>query len=482
MKVILLGNNSKEEIEKRLQIVTSAGLLSRSEGTVTQVFENNQDYEKNLRIAKNIVGYGHKAIAEHDYVIFALENVTPIIEQIIIGYRLTSFTIKSRRNVDFRNAGYRKLDFKNNNNEIVSNNDLLKREYNNHMQYIFNEYSGLIDEELPVEDCRYVLPYSYFSNIIMGCDANEFLRMTADMLYGKNSSIAEVHEIGLYFKKIIEEKIPYLYGALEKEKERLYYEDQFKFLEDIPEIKKISQIELLKSPNMTNFTNNADWIVLCNILMVRYQISFEKATELLNRLIKEDKDIPNKLMQGLLKSKNQRELEQVIFSFEFPISLAVLTHITRHRMHSLLVPDFVPLWDLENYVIPESIRKNHYDDYKRIFEKNKNMRDFFKSQGVRDEDLVYFYLSGNACNIYTTMNARALEWISRMRCCNKAQREIRDIIKNLVSQVKDVAPLIGTCLGPTCTIEGYCPEGKDSCKNRGVVVKKLENKNIEESK
>ena len=100
MKVVMLGNDTKKEIEKRLQIVASAGNLSRADGTVTQVFESNNDNEKNLKLARAVVGYGHKSIAEHDYIVFALEDVTPIIEQIIIGYRLTSFTIKSRRKVD----------------------------------------------------------------------------------------------------------------------------------------------------------------------------------------------------------------------------------------------------------------------------------------------------------------------------------------------------------------------------------------------
>ena len=189
----------------------------------------------------------------------------------------------------------------------------------------------------------------------------------------------------------------------------------------------------------------------------------------------EDSDIERKLMQGLIHSKNQRELEQVNFSFEIPIELAVLTHITRHRMHSLLIPDFVPIWDLGNYFIPKSIEKNWKNEYIKIFKDNKKLMEEFRNQGVRDEDLVYFYLSGNACNIYTTMNARTLMWISRMRCCNKAQYAIRKIANEMVKEVKEVAPLIGEGLGPTCEVLGYCPEGKDSCKNRGVVIKKKVN-------
>ena len=119
----------------------------------------------------------------------------------------------------------------------------------------------------------------------------------------------------------------------------------------------------------------------------------------------------------------------------------------------------------------DSIKNNHEKEYKEIFRENNEKVTEYKNKGIRDEDLVYFYLSGNACNIETSMNARTLEWISRMRCCNKAQWEIRNIANEMKDKVKEVNPLIGTTLGATCDVLKYCPEGKDSCKNRGVVKK-----------
>ena len=470
MKVVMLGNDTKEEIEKRLQIVASAGNLSRADGTVTQVFESNNDYEKNLKLARAVVGYGHKSIAEHDYIVFALEDVTPIIEQIIIGYRLTSFTIKSRRNVDFRNVGFYVPDFHDKDGKVLKNNKDLQKQYKAYMQSLFDKYGELVDEEIPVEDCRYILPYCYYSNIIMGCDANELLRMTSDMLHGKISHIPEVKELGEKFAEMIKEKAPYLVRALDAEKDKDYYEDKYEFLDDMIPKTDIEPGRLLDSVHMTDYTKNSDWKVLCHIIAARYQVSIEDAEEILHQLSYQDSGIKRKLMQALIHSKNQRELEQVIFSFEIPISLAVLTHITRHRMHSLLVPDFVPLWDMGNYVTPDTVAKDHKAEYDEIFSNNELMVEDFKKQGVRDEDLVYFYLSGNACNIYTTMNGRTLEWISRMRCCNKAQWEIRAIANQMVAQASKVAPLVGEGLGPYCKVMGYCPEGKDSCVNRGVVV------------
>lgn len=475
MKVVMLGNNTKKEIEKRLQIVASAGNLSRADGTVTQVFESHNDYESNLKLARAVVGYGHKSISEHDYLVFALEDVTPIIEQIIIGYRLTSFTIKSRRNVDFRSVGFYVPNFKDKDGNILKNNRKLKKEYKAYMQSLFDKYGELVDEEIPVEDCRYILPYCYHSNIIMGCDANELLNMTSDMLYGKISQIDEVRELGEKLAEMIKSKVPYLSRALENEKTKDYYEDKLEFLDEMVSKVQLEKAELLDKVYMTDYTKNADFKILVSALMARYQYSYEDACELLHQLSDINPSIKRDIMQGIIGKKEQRELEQVLYSFQIPISLAVLTHITRHRMHSLMVPEFTR-FDLDSYITPDTVAKNHSSEYDEIYANNKLMRDYFAEQGVREEDLIYFLLSGNACNITTTMNGRTLEWISRMRCCNKAQWEIRNIANEMVSLAKDVSPLIGEGFGPTCRVFGYCPEGKDSCKNRGVVVKKMEKK------
>lgn len=467
MNIVLLGSNEKEEIEKRLQKVAAAGILSRSDGTVTEVYDSRLDYEKNLKLAKAVIGYGHRSIAEHNYVVLALEDVTPILEQTLIEYRLTSFTIKSRRNVDFRNVGFYVPEFKKVNGDILENNKEVQHDYKEYMQKLFTKYGKLVDEGLPIEDCRYILPYSYHSNIIMGCDANELFRITSDLLNGKISQIDEAKELGENLKNILKENCPYLLNALEEESTKDYYEDKFTYLDDKLQIDD----KLLDKTHLIDYNKDADDKVLCSILMNRYQVSYDKAKKILKELEKDDSKIKEKMFSSLLHSKNQRELEQVLYSFEMPISLAVLTHITRHRMHSLLVPDFVPLWNMENYIMPDSIKNNHEKEYKEIFRENNEKVTEYKNKGIRDEDLVYFYLSGNACNIETSMNARTLEWISRMRCCNKAQWEIRNIANEMKDKVKEVNPLIGTTLGATCDVLNYCPEGKDSCKNRGVVKK-----------
>lgn len=476
MKVVMLGNNTKKEIEKRLQIVASAGNLSRADGTVTQVLENHKSYEDNLKLARAIVGYGHKSISEHDYLVFALENVSMLLEQVIIGYRLTSFTIKSRRNVDFRSVGTYVPDFKDVNGNVLPNNKKLQKMYKQNAEVLFTKYGELVDEGIPVEDCRYMLPYTINGNIIMGCDANELLNMTSDMLYGEISKISEVHELGEKLAEMIRKYAPYLARALDQEKDKKYYGDKLSFLDElVPNIEFPQQAHLLDKVEMTDYTHNADWKVLVSTLMARYQYTYEQAEEVLHELGDLQPTIKRDIMQAIINSKSQRELEQAIFSFQMPISLAVLTHMTRHRMHSLLVPGFTSI-NFENIIVPDTIKESHEDEYRELFANNMLLMEEFKKEGVRPEDLICFLQCGHGVNITTTMNARSLEWISRMRCCNKAQLEPRRLANQMVELASGVAPLIGEGLGPTCKVFGYCNEGKDSCKNRGVVVKKKENK------
>ena len=474
MKVEMIGNNSKEEIEKRVQTVASAGNLSRADGTVTQVIESNNDYEKNLKLAKAIVKCGHKSIAEHDYVVFALEDVTPIIEQIMIGYRLTSFTIKSRRNVDFRNAGFYTPEFRDKEGNQHPRNEKLKEVYNKYMKELFKKYGELEDQGLPIEDCRYILPYCFHSNIIMGCDAHELLNMTSDLLYGEMSQIKEAHDLGEKLAEMFKNYIPYLEPSLKKEAEKTIYRDHIG--EVLKDKGKKPIGHLLKEVDMYEYTENADDKVLQSIFMEKYQLTNEQSQKLLDELEKEDPKIKSKLMNAILHNKNQRELVQVNYSFQFPISLAALTHITRHRMHSLMYPNPTDI-QLDDYIVPKSLEKEHRDEIDDIFVTNKLMKEAFEKQGVNEYDLVYFLLAGNACNATTRMNARTAEWISRLRCCDKAQWEIRDIANQMSDKIREVSPLIGNCLGPTCKVFGTCEEGKDSCKRRGIVYLKKKEDN-----
>ena len=73
MKVTYLGNPNKEDLENAMRVVSSAGLLSRSEGVVSDVVNSRNDFNKNVDIIRKITNYEHRSITEHQYLVFALD-------------------------------------------------------------------------------------------------------------------------------------------------------------------------------------------------------------------------------------------------------------------------------------------------------------------------------------------------------------------------------------------------------------------------
>lgn len=458
MKIELLGGCTKEELESRIKRVASAGKLSRFKGNVFEVLESCDNYENNLKLIKRIIKMGHKSIIEHDYLVFAISDVSPIVEQTIIGNRLTSFTIKSRREVDFRNVGYYIPNFRNKNLQLHEKNNELQEKYQKHMKYLFNEYAELVDNGINVEDARFILPYSYHSNIIMGLDARELEKLVISLLYGELSKISELKELGTMLYEQIEKYVPYLIDTISENESQI--DNPFEYLEKLVARPKI---KIAPKASLISYTENPDDVVLESAIMYHYQCSQKIAKAILKEAESKDEKVREKMMNIIINKKENRELEQVNFRFQIPISLSILTHLTRHRMHSLLVPEFVKMWDLKNYIIPNTIKVKYEEKYKEIFKKNVEMYEEFVKAEIAEEDLIYFYLGGNMCNVVTTMSARTLQWISKMRCCNKAQWQIRHIANDMVKQVKEVAPLIGKGLGPTCITNHICNEGKESC-------------------
>ena len=108
---------------------------------------------------------------------------------------LLLFTIKSRREVDFRTAGFYIPEFRNKDLNTHPKNEELKQKYISHMKYLFNTYGDLVDNGIDVEDARFILPYSFHSNIIMGLNARELEKMVTSFLYGPLSKISELKRI-----------------------------------------------------------------------------------------------------------------------------------------------------------------------------------------------------------------------------------------------------------------------------------------------
>lgn len=99
-----------------------------------------------------------------------------------------------------------------------------------------------------------------------------------------------------------------------------------------------------------------------------------------------------------------------------------------------------------------------YEEYRRLL-----------AQGIAEEDARYVLPQGVTSRIVVTMNARELLHFFELRCCMRAQFEIRALAWLMLAKAKAVAPLIFENAGPVCLRGLECPEHSFACplKNWG---------------
>ena len=88
------------------EVCAASGRISTQNGTALEIFERSHDKEKNTNLISKVTKSGHTSTVEHIFFNLAFENVSVVVEQFMIEFRLASFTVKSRRYVDFSSCGY----------------------------------------------------------------------------------------------------------------------------------------------------------------------------------------------------------------------------------------------------------------------------------------------------------------------------------------------------------------------------------------
>jgi thymidylate synthase (FAD) len=90
------------------------------------------------------------------------------------------------------------------------------------------------------------------------------------------------------------------------------------------------------------------------------------------------------------------------------------------------------------------------------------------ADGVPAEDARFVLPNAAETKIIVTMNARELLHFFQVRCCERAQWEIRAMAIEMLRLVKPLAPVIFRDAGPGC-VAGACPEGPMTCGNAAAV-------------
>lgn len=435
-------------------VVASAARISTTQGTALEIYAKSCEKENNASLIEKVVGSGHTSTLEHQLFTVAFDNVSVCTEEFVIEFRLGSYTVKSRRYVDFSSAGF----------YIPPMPEELLPEYRANMEALFNDYAKLLELDIPKEDARYLLPYCFRSNFYCTMNARELLYMVTVMTQGRGAYYPELKTLGESLKEQLRAYFPNLpdqfaarYHADASDHYARYAPPQFSELPDVSPQTAEAAVKLYSAPSKDAH----------NDIM---------AAQIYNGMFSADPEGPYEY-SDLIASERPRELELIHAQFEIRnLSLAAITHLVRHRMQTVLVPQVTQAVYMQKYVLPESIRNDAeaLSIYQDAFSRNAEALRRMIQNGLSAEAVQYFALAGNQLDVICDMNGRELLHFMKLRTCNRAQWEIRACAIDLLRQLRKACPAIFRCFGPSCYVNGKCPEGRLSCGQFAEIMERFD--------
>ena len=174
-----------------------------------------------------------------------------------------------------------------------------------------------------------------------------------------------------------------------------------------------------------------------------------------------------KLVRKLVEMGHFSTLEHVTFTFAIEGVSRVLTHrLVRHRIasYSQQSQRYVKEHDFET-ILPLSIaaRPAEREKFEKLMSEIRTLYTEWTEMGIPAEDARYILPNAAETKIVVTMNVRSLYNFFRLRCCTRAQWEIRALAEKMLAEVKEVAPVLFEKAGPSCVTDGICTEGAMTC-------------------
>ncbi|MEM0453440.1 MAG: FAD-dependent thymidylate synthase [Sulfolobales archaeon] len=189
------------------------------------------------------------------------------------------------------------------------------------------------------------------------------------------------------------------------------------------------------------------------LVMLGFKISSGKVKEKgIDYYLREySEDLSNWVLEGV---KYPSVLEHVVFTFYIEGISRVTSHqLIRHRLASYTQESQRYSAIGKDYIIPETVTKAGFSErYKRFMEEAFKLYDELVNAGIPYEDARYVLPQAVTTRLIMTLNLRELLHIACLRLSGSAQWEIRELVHNMIVEVKKVLPEINKL------IEGYCRE------------------------
>ena len=225
---------------------------------------------------------------------------------------------------------------------------------------------------------------------------------------------------------------------------------------------------------------------MMTVRLIAYTPEPEKVVAAAAKLCYSDAHITD-LLDGLTEEKTAKFLtmlsdlghaspiEHASFTFGIEGVSRVLTHqLVRHRLasYSQQSQRYVAEHDFE-YIMPPSIEEKPEAKakFEALMQQIRTVYDELTELDIPREDARYVLANGTETKIVVTMNVRSLLHFFNLRCCHRAQWEIRELAYQMLAEARRAAPLLFKNAGASCVAFGSCPEGAMTCGRFGEMIK-----------
>lgn len=173
------------------------------------------------------------------------------------------------------------------------------------------------------------------------------------------------------------------------------------------------------------------------------------------------------VLTTIMKSGHFSTLEHVSYTFAIDGVSRALTHqLVRHRLASFNQQSqrYVKFANGLETIKPDTVAENPEANalFDEAIEFAKDAYVKLLDMGIPAEDARYLLPNAAETKIVVTMNVRELLHFFEVRCCNRAQWEIRDLAHKMLELARPTAPFVFADAGASC-VRGACPEGKMTC-------------------
>lgn len=170
-------------------------------------------------------------------------------------------------------------------------------------------------------------------------------------------------------------------------------------------------------------------------------------------------------LRGAMNCGHESIAEHANFTFYIEgVSRVLLAQLTRHRIASFSVESqrycgVRPEWVVPKSIFDAGLEGTYLNEAQRCYAAYNAMI----AAGIEEEDARYIIPQGITCRLMMTMNARELRHFFSLRCCNRAQDEIRELADRMRELCKAAAPQLFARSGAACQRGKRCPEGRKTC-------------------